>query len=92
LLVMSVFSRSTHLTAAGLLMLAGHVALDELDRWVKIGWECPRGPAPVGTYDSGSSDPGLVHEHSRDLGGRGKHFYTAYAPTPIMNVIMIDRP
>jgi hypothetical protein len=27
------------LIAAGLLMLAGHVDLDELDRWVRVGWE-----------------------------------------------------
>ena len=31
------------LIAAGLLMLAGHVDLDELDKWVRIGWERGRG-------------------------------------------------
>jgi hypothetical protein len=31
--------RGEELIAAGLLMLAGHVDLEELDRWVKIGWE-----------------------------------------------------
>jgi hypothetical protein len=29
--------------AAGLLKLAGHVDLDELDRWMRIGWERRRG-------------------------------------------------
>jgi hypothetical protein len=27
----------------GLLLLAGHVDLDELDRWIRIGWERRRG-------------------------------------------------
>ena len=27
------------LIAAGLLMLAGHTDLDELDKWVRVGWE-----------------------------------------------------
>jgi hypothetical protein len=31
------------LIAAGLLMLAGHVDLDELDHWIQVGWECQRG-------------------------------------------------
>src|SRR5215213_9107760 len=31
--------RGEELIAAGLLMLAGHVDLDELDRWMRIGWE-----------------------------------------------------
>jgi hypothetical protein len=31
------------LLAAGLLMLAGPVDLDELDRWVRVGWERRRG-------------------------------------------------
>src|SRR5215216_635612 len=31
------------LIAAGLLMLAGYVDLDELDRWVRVGWERRRG-------------------------------------------------
>jgi hypothetical protein len=31
------------LIAAGLLMLAGAVDLDELDRWMRIGWERRRG-------------------------------------------------
>jgi hypothetical protein len=35
--------RGEELIAAGLLMLAGHVDLDELDRWVRIGWERRRG-------------------------------------------------
>jgi hypothetical protein len=35
--------RGDDLIAAGLLMLAGHVDLDELDRWIRIGWERRRG-------------------------------------------------
>jgi hypothetical protein len=35
--------RGEELIAAGLLMLGGHVDLDELDQWVKIGWERGRG-------------------------------------------------
>jgi hypothetical protein len=35
--------RGEELIAAGLLMLAGPVDLDELDRWVRIGWERQRG-------------------------------------------------
>jgi hypothetical protein len=31
--------RGEELIAAGLLMLAGPVDLDELDRWMRIGWE-----------------------------------------------------
>jgi hypothetical protein len=35
--------RGEELIAAGLLMLAGHVDLDELDKSVRIGWERRRG-------------------------------------------------
>ena len=35
--------RGEELVAAGLLMFAGYVDLDELDRWVRIGWERRRG-------------------------------------------------
>jgi hypothetical protein len=35
--------RSEDLIAAGLLMLAGHVDLAELDRWMGIGWGRRRG-------------------------------------------------
>jgi hypothetical protein len=35
--------RGEDLIAAGLLMLAGHVDLDELDRWMRIGWARQRG-------------------------------------------------
>src|SRR5262245_10776237 len=31
------------LIAAGLLMLAGHVDFDDLDHWVRVGWERRRG-------------------------------------------------
>ena len=35
--------RGEELIAAGLLMLTGHVDLDELDRWMRIGWQRRRG-------------------------------------------------
>jgi hypothetical protein len=35
--------RGDELIAAGRLMLAGPVDLDELDRWLRIGWERRRG-------------------------------------------------
>jgi hypothetical protein len=35
--------RGEELMAAGLLMLAGPVDLDELDRWMRTGWERRRG-------------------------------------------------
>jgi hypothetical protein len=35
--------RGEDLIAAGLLMLAGHVDLDELDHWIQVGWERQRG-------------------------------------------------
>jgi hypothetical protein len=31
--------RGEELVAAGLLMLAGHVDLEELGKWVRVGWE-----------------------------------------------------
>jgi hypothetical protein len=39
----SIARRGEDLIAAGLLMLAGPVDLDELDRWMRIGWERRRG-------------------------------------------------
>jgi hypothetical protein len=38
--------RGEDLIAAGLLMLAGPVDLDELDRWMRVGWE-RRGGADI---------------------------------------------
>jgi hypothetical protein len=35
--------RGEELIAAGLLMLAGPVDLDELDQWMRVGWERHRG-------------------------------------------------
>ena len=35
--------RGEELIAVGLLMLAGHVDLDELDKWMRVGWERRRG-------------------------------------------------
>ena len=43
------------LIAAGLLMLAGPVDLDELDRWMRVGWERRRGAdIPYGQGFSGT--------------------------------------
>jgi hypothetical protein len=39
----SITRRGEDLIAAGLLMLAGPVDLDELDRWMRTGWERRRG-------------------------------------------------
>ena len=46
--------RGEDLIAAGLLTLAGPVALDELDRWLKIGWERRRGASVL--YPDSSKD------------------------------------
>jgi hypothetical protein len=47
--------RSEELIAAGLLGLAGPVDLDELDRWMRIGWERRRGAdIPFGQGFSGT--------------------------------------
>jgi hypothetical protein len=35
--------RGEKLVAAGLLMLAGRTDLDELDKWLRVGWERRRG-------------------------------------------------
>jgi hypothetical protein len=35
----SKYRRGEDLIAAGLLMLAGYVDLDELDKWIRVGWE-----------------------------------------------------
>ena len=35
--------RGEDLIAAGLLMLVGHVDLDQLDHWIQVGWERQRG-------------------------------------------------
>jgi hypothetical protein len=35
--------RGEDLIAAGLLMLSGHVDLDDLDKWIRVGWERSRG-------------------------------------------------
>jgi hypothetical protein len=44
--------RGEELIAAGLLMLAGPVDLDQLDRWMRIGWERRRGAdIPYGPTD-----------------------------------------
>jgi hypothetical protein len=47
--------RGEDLIAAGLLMLAGSVDLDELDRWMRIGWKRRRGAdIPYGQGFSGT--------------------------------------
>jgi hypothetical protein len=42
-LVPSGVRRGEELIAAGLLMLAGPIDLDELDQWMRVGWERRRG-------------------------------------------------
>jgi hypothetical protein len=50
--------RGEELIAAGLLMLAGPVDLDELDRWVRVGWERRRGVTVLyGLSDPSDLDP-----------------------------------
>jgi hypothetical protein len=45
--------RGEDLIAAGLLILAGVVDLDELDKWVRVGWERQRGvTVPYGHSDA----------------------------------------
>src|SRR5688572_3170963 len=53
--------RDEDLIAAGLLMLVGHVDLDELDHWVRVGWERARG---VSVPYPGDSSP--VNNRSDD--------------------------
>ena len=51
--------RGEELVAAGLLMLAGHVDLEELDKWVRVDWERRRGASkplpgwPFGAMSNG---------------------------------------
>jgi hypothetical protein len=51
--------RGVELIAAGLLMLAGHVDLDQLDDWLRVGWERRRG-ASVPYPDSEDEAPALA--------------------------------
>ena len=47
--------RGEELIAAGLLMLAGHVDLEQLDHWLRVGWERRRGasvPYPASEDDA----------------------------------------
>jgi hypothetical protein len=45
--------RGEELIAAGLLMLAGPVDLEELDQWMRVGWERRRGSTvPYGFSDA----------------------------------------
>jgi hypothetical protein len=41
------------LIAAGLLMLAGRTDLDELDRWMRVGWERRRGSTSEYGFEDG---------------------------------------
>jgi hypothetical protein len=47
--------RGEGLVAAALLMLAGHVDLDELDKWVRVGWERRRRALASNTRTTASS-------------------------------------
>jgi hypothetical protein len=46
--------RGEELIAAGLLMLAGHVDLDDLDKWIRVGWERRRGESEFGVETQNS--------------------------------------
>jgi hypothetical protein len=52
--------RGEDLIAAGLLMLAGHVDLDELDHWVRVGWERTHGASVATPGQRGSRNVVLV--------------------------------
>jgi hypothetical protein len=58
--------RGEDLVAAGLLMVAGYTDLDELDRWLRIGWERQRGvTVPYGlNYASYVESPDLAEQAS----------------------------
>jgi hypothetical protein len=66
--------RGEDLVAAGLLMLAGHVDLDQLDHWVRVGWERTRGASvpsrtarmtPNRAVRRPETRPGLMVRHGR---------------------------
>jgi hypothetical protein len=46
--------RGHELIAAGLLMLAGHTDLDDLDKWIRVGWERRRGSTSEYGSEEGS--------------------------------------
>jgi len=47
------YRRGEELVAAGLLMLAGYVDLDDLDEWIRGGWERRRGATSEFGFEEG---------------------------------------
>jgi len=47
------YRRDEELVAAGLLMLAGYVDLDDLDEWIRVGWERRRGATSEFGFEEG---------------------------------------
>lgn len=45
--------RGEDLIAGGLLMLAGPIDLDELDKWLRVGWERRRGATSEFRFEDG---------------------------------------
>jgi hypothetical protein len=56
--------RGEDLIAAGLLMLAGPVDLDELDKWMRTGWERRRGASNPYPNSEGSGSQVTPQDHS----------------------------
>jgi hypothetical protein len=49
----SKYRRGEDLVAAGLLMLAGYVDFDELDKWIRVGWERRNGATSEFGFEEG---------------------------------------
>jgi hypothetical protein len=56
--------RGEDVIAAGLLMLAGPVDLDELHRWMRIGWDRRRGASNPYPNSEGSGSQVTPQDHS----------------------------
>jgi hypothetical protein len=61
--------RGEDLVAAGLLMLAGHIDLDQLNRWVRVGWERARGASLLYPGDGEGMDE-IIGEPDDALHGK----------------------
>jgi hypothetical protein len=56
--------RGEDLIAAGLLMLAGPVDLEELNQWIRIGWERRRGASNPYPNSEGSGSQVTPQDHA----------------------------